>query len=121
MVWAGTTLFSDYHIPERPRIIEVNMLGEIVWEYQVPQNLRQYINPGFDVEWLPNNNILFVLPRNGVYEIDRNGNTVWSYLNNKVSHDADRLPNGYTLVAWGGGDRVSEAQVKEISPKGEIV
>ena len=97
------------------------MRGEIVWEYIVPAHLKLYNNPGFDVEWLPNNNILFVLPRNGVYEIDRNGTVVWSYLDEKVSHDADRLPNGNTLVVWGGGDNLGDAQVKEISPKGKIV
>jgi len=119
--WAGTTLLTDNHNPERPRIIEVNMLGEIVWEYQVPQNLRQYTNPGFDGELLSNKNILFVLPRYGVYEINRNGNVVWSYLDKKVSHDADRLPNGNTLVVYGNEDKISDAQVKEINPKGEIV
>lgn len=121
MTWTGTTLLADYHNPERPRIIEVNMQGEIVWEYLVPENLRKYRNPGFDVELLSNNNILFVLPRKGVYEINRNGNIVWSYLDKKVSHDADRLSNGNTLVVWGGWDEISDAQVKEINPKGEIV
>ncbi len=117
----GTTLFADNHNPDKPRIIEVNMRGEIVWEYVLPAHLKQYNNPGFDVEWLPNNNILFVLPRNGVYEIDRNGNVIWSYLDERVSHDADRLPNGNTLVVWGGGDTPDDAQVKEINPKGKIV
>lgn len=121
LAWTGTTLLADNHNPDKPRIIEVNMQGEIVWEYIVPENLRQYTNPGFDVERLSNNNILFVLPRNGVYEINRNRTIVWSYLDNKVSHDADRLPNGNTLVVWGGGDEISDAQVKEINPKGEIV
>ncbi len=121
MVWAGTTLLADNHIRERPRIIEVNMLGEIIWEYQLPQDVRQYTNPGFDVERLPNNNILLLLPLKGLYEIDRNGNTVWSYLDKQVSHDADRLPNGNTLVVFGGEDEASDAQVKEINPKGEIV
>lgn len=98
----GTTLFSDNHNLERPRIVEVNMRGEIVWQYLVPENLKHYTNPGFDAELLPNNNILFVLPRSGVYEIDRKGNVIWSYTDDKVSHDADRLPNGNTLVVWGG-------------------
>ena len=120
-VWAGTTLFADLHIKEKPRIIEVNMLGEIIWEYRVPQDLRLYTNPGFDVELLSNNNILFVLPRNGVYEIDRNGDVVWSYPDNKVSHDADRLPNGNTLVVWGGQDTINDAQVKEINPEGKVI
>jgi len=121
MVWAGTTLLADNHNPERPRIIEVNMSGEIVWEYRVPQNLRQYTNPGFDVEWLANDNILFVLPRNGVYEINRDGSVVWTYQDKKVSHDADRLPDGNTIVVWGGGDQIGDAQVKEVSPEGKIV
>jgi len=120
-VWQGTTLFSDNHNLKKPRLVEVNMRGEIVWQYLVPEHLKQYTNPGFDVKWLPNNNILFVLPRNGVYEIDRKGNVIWSYMDKKVSHDADRLPNGNTLVVWGGEDEISDAQVKEINPKGKIV
>jgi hypothetical protein len=104
MVWLGTTLFADNHKPERPRILEVNMLGEVLWEYKVPKHLKQYNNPGFDVEPLPNGNILFVLPRNGVYEVNRKGDVVWSYLDEKVSHDADRLSNGNTLVVWSLGE-----------------
>jgi len=119
--WAGTTLLVDNHNQQQPRIIEVNMLGEIIWQYQVPQGLSQYTNPGFDVEWLPDDNILFVLPCKGVYEIDRNGSVVWSYLDKKVSHDADRLPDGNTLMVWGGGDTPSDAQAKEISPDGKVV
>jgi phage terminase large subunit-like protein len=121
MAWPGTTLLPDNHNPEKPRIIEVNMRGEIIWEYLVPQNLKQYANPGFDVELLPNNNVLFVLPRNGVYEIDRKGKIVWSYLTNKISHDADRLPNGNTIFAFGAFDQKSDAQVTEVNPKGEVV
>jgi len=121
MAWAGTTLLADNHNLESPRIIEVNMLGEIIWEYQVPQNLTQYTNPGFDVELLSNDNILFVLPRNGVYEIDRDGNIVWSYLTEKISHDADRLPNGNTIFVFGANDQKSDAQVTEVNQEGEIV
>lgn len=119
--WQGTTLLADNHRLERSRIIEVNMQGHIVWEYDIPGYLQKYTNPGFDVESLPNNNILFVLPLNGVYEISRSGDIVWSYMDSKVSHDADRLPNGNTLVVFGGGDGINDPQVKEINSKGEIV
>jgi outer membrane protein assembly factor BamB len=119
--WNGTTLLADNHKPERPRIIEVNMQGQIVWEYVLPFYLKGYTNPGFDVERVPNNNILFVLPRKGVYEIDRSGKTVWKYLDGKVTHDADRLPNGNTLIVCGGRDDKFQAQVKEVNPKGKIV
>ena len=82
-VWAGTTLLPDNYNPQKPRIVEINMLGEIVWEYLIPENVKQYTNPGFDVELLQNDNILFVLPRKGVYEIDRGGKVVWSYITDK--------------------------------------
>lgn len=118
--WNGTTLFADLQKRERPRILEVNMLGEIVWQYVLPENLKAYTNPGLDVELLSNNNILFVLPRKGVYEVNRRGDVVWLHLDTKVSHDADRLSNGNTLLIWGGGDEVNDAQVKEVNPKGEI-
>ncbi|NYZ75328.1 aryl-sulfate sulfotransferase [Candidatus Micrarchaeota archaeon] len=120
-VFAGTTLFSEFHDSQKPRIVEVNLLGEVVWEYLLPADLKQYTNPGFDASLLPNNNVLFVLPLKGVYEINREGTVVWSYLDSKVSHDADRLSNGNTLVVWGGADTKDDAQVKEVSPDGRIV
>ncbi len=120
-VWAGTTLLPDNHNRDKPRIIEVNMLGEIIWEHLVPTDLKRYNNPGFDVELLPNGHVLYVLPGNGVYEIDRSGKTVWSYLTTKISHDADRLPNGNTIFVFGNNDQKSDAQVTEINPKGEVV
>jgi len=119
--WNGLTLLSDIHDPQKTRLIEVNMLGEIVWEYVFPASLTNYRNPGLDVESLSNGNILFVAPLKGVYEINRNGTIVWSYLDSKVSHDADRLSNGNTLVAWGGVDSMNDAQVKEINPQGQVV
>jgi hypothetical protein len=118
---AGTTLFADNHNLDKPRIIEVNMLGEIIWEYDVPQALKKFVNPGFDVELLPNKNILFVLPGSGVYEINRNKEIVWSYKTTKISHDADRLPNGNTIFVFGNNDLVTDAQVVEVNAKGEIV
>jgi len=97
------------------------MKGEIVWEYALPSHLRRYTNPGFDVELLQNNTVLFVLPGKGIYEINRKGKIVWSHLDKKVSHDADRLPNGNTLYVFGNDDKKSDAQVKEVNPKGDIV
>jgi len=119
--WPGTTLLADNHKSERPRMIEVNMRGEITWEYRLPPELRRYSNPGFDGEYLTDGNILILLPGHGVYELNRDGEIVWSYIDRKVSHDADRLPNGNTLVVFGGGDQINDAQVKEISPEGRIV
>ncbi|MFH1037789.1 MAG: aryl-sulfate sulfotransferase [PVC group bacterium] len=116
----GTRLFAITH-PENPRIVEVDLDGKVVWEYQLPDSLKKYTNPGLDVELLANNNILVVFPRKGVYEINRNGEIVWKYLDNEISHDADRLKNGNTIFVWGGGDKKDDAQVKEVDPTGKIV
>jgi hypothetical protein len=116
-VYQGTTLLTDRHNSEKMRIIEVNMLGEIVWGYLVPPG----IVAASDVEWLPNNNILFVSDRRGIFEVNRQGKIVWSYETDKISHDADRLPNGNTIFVWGYPDGVDDAQVTEINPEGEIV
>jgi hypothetical protein len=117
----GTTLLPDNHDLGNPRIIEVNMLGEVLWEYSLPADMKQYTNPGFDAEMLQNGNILFTLPRKGVYEVNRDKEIVWSYADPKVSHDADRLPNGNTLIAFGAYDGKSDAQAKEVNPAGKVV
>jgi hypothetical protein len=119
--WQGTTVLADNHDTTRPRIVEVNMLGEVTWEYVLPANLREYTNPGLDVEPLSNGNILFLLPRNGVYEITRGKQIAWKYLNPKVSHDADRLPDGNTLIAFGAYDTTEDLQVKEIDRRNMLV
>lgn len=119
--YIGKTLFSDNHDINNPRIVEINMKGEVIWEYVLPQNMKSYTNPGFDSELLPNNNVLFVLPRKGVFEVDRNKNIVWSYLDSKVSHDADRLDNGNTIVVYGSNDKETDPQVKEVDKNGKIV
>ncbi len=115
-VWAGTTLLRDNHNPDKARIIEVNMLGEIVWQYILPESMRV----AGDVELLPNDNILFTAV-GGVYEIDRSGKVVWQYLNSKLDHDADRLPNGNTIFVFGMNDLKTDAQVTEVDQKGDII
>ena len=124
MVWPGTTLLNDNHDAERPRIIEVNMLGEVVWEYVIPRDIWEdepLQSFAKDVELLANGNVLLGLPGRGIFEIDRNGEIVWSHLDEKMSHDADRLPNGNTLYNFGARDTVDDAQAKEVSPDGELV
>jgi len=117
----GTTIFPDNHISGKPRIVEVNMLGEVVWEYVLPSEWSSYTNPGFDVEPLASGNVLFLLPRKGVFEVNRDKKIVWSYYDAKVSHDADRLPNGNTLIGYGAYDSQNDAQAKEVTPAGKVV
>ena len=118
--WPGTTLLSDRHDTDEPRIIEVNMLGEVIWQYVLPKEFQRHNSLGPDVEELSNSNILVVLPKQGVIEINRNGDVVWSHMDENITHDADRLPNGNTLYAF-GDDTIEDAQVKEVNPKGELV
>jgi hypothetical protein len=120
-VQSGTTLMADNHDTAQPRIIEVNMLGEIIWEYDLPADLKSFTNPGFDVERLSNDNILFVCPGSGVYEVNRAKQIVWSYKTTKISHDADRLANGNTIFVFGNNDLSTDAQVTEVNSKGETV
>jgi len=117
----GTTLFADLHPGQPPRIVEVDMAGAVVWEFVVPPALRKHRDPGFDVEALPNGNVLFVLPGNGIYEVTRDGEIVWSHLDAKISHDADRLANGHTLYVYGDNDSVDDAHAKEVDPSGNLV
>jgi len=94
----GTTLLADNHRRNRPSIIEIDMQGRVMWEYVLPPELGAYTNPGFDVELLPNDNILFVLPGKGIYET-----------------------NGNTLYVYGNDDKKTDAQVKEVDPSGKLV
>jgi len=117
-VWAGTTLLPLNYGTQLSRIVEVNMLGEIVWQYIAP---KFGVNMGVEAELLPNNNILYTLGGSGVFEIDRSGKVVWQYLTSKADHDADRLPNGNTIFVFGCYDQKSDAQVTEVNSKGEVV
>jgi len=120
----GTTLVGDLHDTAHPRIVEVNTLGEVVWQYDLPDALKSYTNPGFSVVPLQNGNVLAAFPRSGVYEINRTTRQiVWKYTDPKASHDAERLDNGNTLVVDGGygRDTMDDAQVTEVNPKGQVV
>jgi outer membrane protein assembly factor BamB len=117
----GTTLLPDHQDPSNTRVIEIDMQGQIIWEYVLPVELRRYTNPGFDAELLPNNNILIVLPKKGICEVNHNGDMVWAHWDAKVSHDADRLANGNTLYVFGDADTKDDAQIKEVDSKGNIV
>ena len=120
-VWPGTTLLSDHHDVNSPRVIEVNMLGEVTWEYLLAEDFKAYTNPGQDVERLANGNTLLVMPGKGIVEVSSEGDVVWSHMDEKVSHDADRLANGNTLYAFGSNDGLEDAQAKEVTPDGELV
>ena len=117
----GATLLADLHNATSPRVIEVDMLGRVTWEYVWPSSLKGTTPVGPDVEPLANGNILLTISGKGVYEISRSGSIVWSLSDPKVSHDADRLANGNTLVVFGNNDTAEDAHVKEVDPSGKTV
>lgn len=117
----GATLLADLHDTANPRIIEVDMLGRVTWEYPWPSSLRGTTPVGPDVELLSNGNVLLTISGKGVYEISRAGSIVWSVSDPKVSHDADRLANGNTLVVFGNNDTPDDTHVKEVDASGETV
>lgn len=117
----GTTLLTDGHNENNLKVVEVDMDGEIVWEFNVPQAWINGTAVGFEAELLANGNILMVLSQSGIYEIDRNGNTVWEHLDPKCSHDADRLQNGNTIFVYGNHDTVNDPSIKEVDTDGNLV
>lgn len=117
----GTTLFTDGHDVDNMRVVEVDMDGSIVWEFTVPPNWVKGNLVGFDVELLGNGNILIVLSKSGLYEIDRSGNAVWQHLDPDCSHDADRLSNGNTIYVFGDYDIKGDMCVKEVDTQGNLV
>ena len=123
LVYPGNTIFADTRNASSPSLVEVDISGNVVWQYQIPAELVRDSEPskGLDLEQLPNGNILFVMPFKGVYEVNRNKQIVWSYLTDKVSHDADRLTNGNTLMVWGWDENKFDAQVQEVDADGQLV
>ncbi len=121
--YQGTTIFADTSSSTH-KIVEVDMDGNIIWEYKIPISLyrgRQGKRNGLnDVELLNNGNILFNIQLVGAYEINRNGEVLWQHIDNQMSHDIDRLNNGNTLYVQGWVDK-GEKHVVEVDGEGNEV
>lgn len=118
---AGRTLFADTHESGNPKIVEVDMQGTVTWSYAIPAEMHADATVGPDAELLQNNNVLITMSSRGLYEISRAGGVVWSFADPKVSHDADRLPDGNTIFVFGNEDQKTDAQVREVTPDGQVV
>lgn len=116
----GTTLLTYRYDTNSPKIVEVNMLGNIVWEYQFSPSLHKYVKYGFDAEMLPNGRILVILPTYAIMEMNRDGDIAWAYNNEKLSHDVDRLDNGHTIMVFGANDQRGDVHIKELDNLGFI-
>jgi len=86
--------------------------GKLLWEHPAPNC--------YDVQVLPNGNILFTYKRQGkdygVKEVTPGKKTVWEYQASGEVFSARRLPNGNTLVA-----ECTNAKLIEVSPDGSVV
>lgn len=110
-----------YISPHEGTLYEVNLKGAVTWSFKLPASLHHALSAGADVEWIrETDTFLYIVPRTGVYEVSRAGKIVWSHETKTVSHDADRLPNGNTLFAYGwGGD--NDPSFTEVDRNGEVV
>jgi len=123
-VYPGTTLLGDIL---NSRVVEVSMEGDILWEYELPEEYADIGQSAIEAERLDNDNIQALFPGTGIFEISRggdgnqDGDIVWSYLNPKMSHDADRLADGNVLYVFGSNDQKTDTQVREIDTAGRTV
>jgi len=106
------------------RIVEVNMNGEVIWEWAFTNKLiaNSYaICDGADINYLPSlDKFLFILPKFGAFIIGRDGQPELVVKDNKITHDIDHLPNGNFIYVRGFADK-GEDELREISPEGKVV
>jgi len=122
LAFNGTTLFGlNAKKNKSMAIIEVDMNGNIVWEYVVPTSIvkQSKYNGLMDVKRLSNGNTLFVMQNSGIYEINAAGEVVWKHLD-QATHDVDRLKNGNTIYLRGWAKK-GESQVVEVDSTGNVV
>ena len=116
-VFKGTTLLADMSNSKRPKVVEVDFKGNILWKF-IP--LHSMSGAVLDAAKLQNGNILITIRGSGIYEINREHKVVWKHKDREVSHDADRLPNGNTLYNLGWQEKGKDV-VREIDSEGKVV
>lgn len=114
----GTTLVTDGSFFGAPRIVEVDIDGNVVWQHRVPEE-RHTGTAVMDAAPLGGGHVLYSVDGLGVFEIDADGELVWSYLDSTPSHDVDRLASGNTLITNGWAAK-GEAHFFEIDPSGAV-
>lgn len=105
------------------RLIALTAAGELVWEYTTPHEI---LSPSY-AEFTSSETILFAdAALHRVQEIDRTGKLLWSYGSLLIAGSAAgelcepmcarRLPDGNTLIADSGNDRLLW-----VSPTGDLL
>jgi hypothetical protein len=117
----GTTVFVDS--VRGKRILEIDYSGNVIWQCSLAgaQFKSAELQRATDVEWIKaDDTFLLAIPFSGAFRIDRKCNVLWRYYTDKISHDADLLPNGNVLHTW-AWDSPSDSQAVEVNPAGKIV
>jgi len=142
----GNLLISSRHLSEITKISRET--GNIIWRLggkknqftfinEHPENAPTYFSYQHDIRRLPNGNI--TLYDNGVqhnpqysraveYKLDEQNlkaQLVWEYRNNpdvfgETMGSTQRLPNGNTVIGWGGVSTGHIRIVTEVNPQGEV-
>lgn len=121
----GLTVFLTVWPTDEQAIVAVEMDGTEAWRFTLPEELQgQGAGDGpvtlSDFQLLPDGNLLFSVNPVGVFEMDRDGNEVWSHLTEDAGHDVDLLPNDNVLLAHTWADKGSP-QIAEYTRDGEMV
>jgi hypothetical protein len=119
-VQTGRVAFVD---AVQGKLIEVDLTGKITWEFSIPGSMLRggILIAGTDVEWLPkSDHFLLAIANSGVFEVNRQGQTIWEYRTRYADHDVDRLDNGNTLfvTSWDGD---SDPIMTEVDSTGKVV
>jgi hypothetical protein len=96
----------------------VNAKGEVEWE--MPNPTAREIH---DIQYLPNGNILFQTGYTTVVEVNKDKQIVWQweskpkpgYSGRVEIHSYQRLPNGMTMIAESGNQRIVEVDSKGVA------
>jgi len=109
----GQSLPSDYKVlgADNKFIRIVNAKGQVEWE--MPNPTAREIH---DIQYLPNGNILFQTGYTTVVEVNKDKQIVWQWESKPKSgysgrveiHSYQRLPNGKTMIAESGNQRILE-------------
>ena len=94
--------------PGAGKFIEINKDGEIVFTFDINGPEKRYLMGAADVEWLPETKtFLVVIPRYGLFELDRKKGKIWECKTPFISHDADLLSDN-TIVFVNGWDDIGK-------------
>jgi hypothetical protein len=88
-----------------PAMYLISPAGEVLEAWRITNRHGETL---LDRRVLPNGNIMFLVLGDGAYEMTRDGEIVWAYRADDITHHAEILPNGNVLVVGALCDCVRE-------------